>query len=247
MLDVLAYFFRGVSDGYHLVIGSPIHLLIASVCFLSVIMLISRRKYFAAHSVHEQRFRFLLASVLAAIEVIYYLWSILSGAFTVSNSLPLYTCNAVLLTAVIAFLFDNRFCRAITVYWGVYTLAAILIPLMEEYSFPHITNFLFFITHTLLLWAVCVIVVFEEYSFSSHDLRKVLAFTTVFLVIVYFIDQLLGANYAFFFNAPFTVSIVAALSPPIYSLLVIGGYDLLIVFIYMLGRVYRKHLQKFEQ
>lgn len=236
-MQLFQYMFRGEADGFVFPLFSPIHMIFIFSTILLLVGIISARGYMDAHPRVQRGIEIALGVTLLSIQAVYYFWYMYSGTYTLSDSLPLYTCRAASFIGPFALFTRNRILKIVSIYWGFYAFFALLSPVLDAFSFPHITNFIFWSGHIGLV-CMCAIQVFwgEGYSFESSEFKAMMIFMAVYLTISYPIDMSLQGNYHFFVKAPLAAELLAKLPHHIYFVVVIGMYLLITYVTYALGR-----------
>lgn len=113
---------------------------------------------------------------------------------------------------------------------------ALLIPIMEPFSFPHITNVSYFAGHILMIWTIVYMVKVERYPFDDRTLYQTLIAFNVMNLFILTIDHLLDMNYAYFLFSPVLTAFFDKFPYPLYVLTAFAIYNGLIVLIHFVGK-----------
>lgn len=236
LVQLFQYMFRGEADGFAFPVLSPLHMLFIFLTIFLLVGIVALRSYMDAHPRTQRAIEIALGVVLLSIQGVYYFWYVYSGTYTLSASLPLYTCRAASFIGPLALFTRNRVLKIISIYWGFYAFFALLSPSLDAFSFPHITNFIFWSAHICLV-CMCAVQIFwgEGYDFDASEFKAMMVFMAVYLVISYPIDMGLQGNYHFFVQAPLAADLLAKLPHYLYFMVVISMYLLITYITYVLG------------
>ncbi len=188
------------------------------------------------------------AIVLLVDQVILYAWQFLSGYFNLELSLPLYHCRICVWLLILDLVFGMKVLRTVWIYWAFLgSIFSMAFMDLYKFDFPHYTNFQFFIVHILLGWLVFYVIYALDFRFERKGLKIALIATTLFnLGLILFNAACNGSflttgdmlfNYGYMSYPPGPLKDFALSFPPFtFNLLMLIGYDLLILLLYAGGR-----------
>jgi hypothetical integral membrane protein (TIGR02206 family) len=172
----------------------------------------------------------ILAGVLLANEIAYYLWLWWYDLWAIEHSLPLHMCSVMVFASAITLLTGNRVVYDYTYFWGLGgATQALLTPPLTYYGFPHFLFFQTFISHGLIVTAALYMTIVQRYRPTRQSVRHVLIGTHLYLVVVGGINALLGSNYMFLCRKPSMPTLLDALGPWPWYLLWLEGIGLTMI------------------
>ena len=159
---------------------------------------------------------------------------LLSKYHVLTEGLPLYHCRVAIILMGIGLLFNKRICRKLGSMWGLIgAVFALIYPSgLDPFLFPHITQFSFFIGHLFLLWGSVYCIFIECVKFDKKDFKIAIYFTNIYHISMFILNHIIGANYGFMRVSP--IGIGKNLPPIVYGLIVIGIFNLLMIFMSVL-------------
>lgn len=227
MSVALAFLFRHEADGFVFPIFGPLHIGLLLVAAVGVLLIIKFRL----------RLRGWLAGALIVTQTLLYGWFMTGDAAIRAAGLPLYHCRIAELAMILALLTPWNFAKTISIYMGGYgAMVALLIPVMEAYRFPHITNFAYFAGHILMLWTVTYLIVIAGYDFTKSELRKIVLFLNLVNGVIYVANPPLRMNYAYFEFSPVFTEFFQSWPRLLYLGVLVGLYNLLLWLTYVVGK-----------
>lgn len=117
-----------------------------------------------------------------------------------SESLPFYHCRLAMFAVL--FLPDRSPYKQYFALLGVFgPICAIVYPILDPYTFPHITLFSFFIGHLALL-GNSIIYLMNHFDSLRLSYRRILEITFSLNVLILFVNLLTGGDYGFLKNPP---------------------------------------------
>jgi len=130
-------------------------------------------------------------------------------------------------------------------YLGIITsILALLFPGLDPFSFPHITQFSYFIGHLFLLWGSVYLLFIKKIGMSKEDFKKTIIFINVYHLLMLFINKIIDSNYAYMSSPPIEIGI--KLSPLIYALSVIMIFNMILITEYILINKNKETEEKYE-
>lgn len=232
---VMINFFRHQTDGFVFPMYSRLHV------FLLIFTLIGTLWVIRQAELHEKLLRRLLCGALIIIQLLQYGWFFSGGPAWIIQGLPLYHCRIAELAMVSALLNKKDSALNLSVYLGGYGApVALLLPVMEAFSFPHITNIAYFANHILMVWTVAFLVRLNPQVFQRKNYRQALLVTNLMNLFILVADHILKVNYAYFLFSPVLTKQFQSLPYPVYVLFAFIVYNLAVTVIYVAGRLFYK-------
>ncbi|HZW97751.1 MAG TPA: TIGR02206 family membrane protein [Bacillota bacterium] len=192
------------------------------------------------------------AVILLVDQIVLYSWQIFSGYFNIRFSLPLYHCRIAVPLLILDLVFGVKILRSIWIYWGfIGSVFSMLFLDLYRFDFPHYTNFQFFIVHLLLGWLVFYAIFALGYKFEKKGLQLALIVTTLFNLALILFNAALNHsfiahedslyNYGYMLFPPGPLKEIALAFPPfVFNLVMLIGYNLLILLLYSGGYALNK-------
>jgi hypothetical integral membrane protein (TIGR02206 family) len=175
---------------------------------------------------NRKRFRWVLATVLIVDEILWHIWNITTGQWTLQTMLPLHLCSVFVFLS--AYMLVTK---SYTIYEYAYFLGiagasqALLTPDAGIYGFPHFRAFQVMTSHGAIITAAVFMTLVEGYRPTWQSLKRVLIGGNIYMAVIFVLNLLIGSNYLFIAHKPVTASLMDVLPAwPIY-----------IVFIEMIG------------
>ena len=214
ILEFFAYFFRSKPEGYDIEKFGFTHIFLVTFAFVGAILIYVNRDKLKNSNKNILKFFVVL---LFLQQVILYGWYIISGAFSIETSLPLYDCRVAIICLIYGVFFNNNKSKRIGIYLGfVGSIVALISPDLDRFIFPHYTWVSFFVGHILLLWVSCYIFFVEEIEISFKKYTEVFIFTNVLHIAVIIFNSISKSNYAFLSEPPIFKEVAGRLHPITY-------------------------------
>lgn len=179
------------------------HLIVlALTLLLPALLIIAARK--ADSPRFTQALCWTMAAVLLANEAGYYVRGLRDKTWIgfVQSSLPLHLCGIGLYMTVLTLVTRRQIIFEMACFWGLIgTTQAILTPTLE-FDFPDYWFWQFFICHSGILVGVVFVVGALKMRPRRGSMWRVLAITTVCLILIGAFDFLTGANYMYLREVP---------------------------------------------
>ena len=213
-------FFGKQWAGDPFILFGPAHLAaLGCILLINVWMVIWGRR---TSDKNRSRFRWVLASVLIVDEVLWHLWNITNGTWTLQTMLPLHLCSVfVFLSAYMLMT------KSYTVYEYAYFLGiagasqALLTPDAGVYGFPHFRAFQVMISHGAIITAAVFMTLVEGYRPKLQSLKRVLIGGNIYMAVIFVFNLLIGSNYLFIAHKLETASLMDVLPPwPVYIIFI---------------------------
>ncbi len=217
------YLFRNKPDFVSDIFGQWYHILFFVLFWLFIAFIIFLYKKGKGETALK-----VSAIVLLADQIIENTW--FWTAPYLEDPLPLYHCRIakVFFPLVVLFFRKSKYFKQLLITIGLYgSIVALAYPNIDPFSFPHITNIDFFLSH-YLIGAIAVLLVLIEKI--KPTLRLVLSTQLSMLLFNCFlivINLMTNKNYGFLFKPPLLPDLLGKLSLPAYTTLVCFVYALL--------------------
>lgn len=259
----MSYFFRGVEDlpASPLKPYSFLHLLMLGIFLLGAFILSNPnfgrfkglvRKDGPGHTEEydvsqlRRRLSRFIAWILLIDQLILYSWQLGSSYFRWDMSLPLYHCRIAIWLLIVGVLADKKTVLRAGMYWGIAgAFVALAFPDLYAFSFPHYTNFQFFIAHIGMGWLIFNLLADESIKISRRDTRKVLLISTFYNCGLFVFNLLMqksfpGTDYGYTLSFPDYIPVRLAPLPHLllFTLLFSG-------LILLIGRAFERNKKEY--
>ena len=164
------------------------------IFFLSILICIFRK------NIKEQRrfYRFTLAFMILAANVLYHLWLLNEHAWSVKKALPLQLSDLAALLAIVMLLSKSKRIFQFVYFAGVASaIQAIVTPDLYHFSFPHFLYFQSFVSHGGVILASLFMVVAFGYRPTIRAMWWTILCVNLYAVFIYFMNRRLGSNYMY--------------------------------------------------
>ncbi len=237
MFHFLVSFFRYESDGFVFPMYSALHWLLLLLAGGGVFLIYRKRERLRSWT----GLRYVLGAGLLLVQLLLYAWFWNGDANLRAAGWPLYHCRIAELAMLLALFGGFRFAKTIAIYLGAYgAIFALLIPIMEPYAFPHVTNLAYFMAHLLMLWTVAFLICVDGYHFDKLGLLQAVVFLNLLNLLILLANPLLGMNYAYFSFSPIFTEFFAAWPRGLYVVFLMLLYNLLLCLTFFLGRRFER-------
>ena len=159
--------------------------------------------------------RITLALVLAVNEFGLHIWSAYWGIWNIQTMLPLHMCSVMVWITVYTAITDNRTLYDFTYFLGIGgALQALLTPAdVSMYDLPHYRSLQSLIAHGLLITLPIFMTVVEGYRPTFASFKRIFIWTNIYMVIIFFLNRVIGSNYLFIAQKPPSPTLMDILSP----------------------------------
>lgn len=187
----------------------------------------------------DRQVRLFMAIGLFIQQLLLYGWYISSGSFSLSESLPLYTCRIAILFSIVMLINKSYKIFEFVYFWGVVGgIIALITPDTSSFTFPHFMFDQYFLGHGLLLGAVFYMMVIHGYRVTEKSLIKTFKITVLYAICIIPINFLLKGNYSYLNGKPDTSTLLDLLPPyPYYVPIFIA---IMFSFFYMVYLPFRE-------
>ena len=159
-------------------------------------------------------FRFSLAFLLLAANVLYHLWLIYEHAWSAKRDLPLHLSDLAAILAIVMLLTKNYRIFQFMYFAGLgSSIQAILTPDLDKFSFPHFQYIQFFVSHGGVVLACLFMVVAFNYRPTIRSMWVTILIVNIYAGCVFFLNKLLDSNYLYIMKKPGVSSILNYLGP----------------------------------
>ncbi|EIE99083.1 YwaF family protein [Saccharomonospora glauca] len=166
------------------------------------------------HSPTTRRLSRVLGAGLLAIHVAALGYTLTSPAWDLVDSVPLHLSDLAGFVAAYALLTRARWAYALTYYWCL-TLSpqALFFPVLDSPDFPHHEFLAFWALHLLVVWAALYLTWGLGLHPTWRDYRTTVAITVGWAAIAMLFNSATGTNYGYLNRKPHTGSVLDALGP----------------------------------
>ncbi len=153
-----------------------------------------------------------MAVVLWANEIGWHVWNASVGQWTLQTMLPLHVCSVLVWLGALMLVTRSYTIYEFSYFMGIGgALQALLTPDLGIYGFPHFRFFQTFISHGLIVTSAIYMTTVEGFRPTWKSIGRVFVGMNLYLVVVFFINQVIGSNYMFVAHKPETASLLDAL------------------------------------
>jgi hypothetical integral membrane protein (TIGR02206 family) len=223
-------YFAGDYPGPAFELFSPAHIgALAALVLLNLFLL----RFKNAGESTKHTIRWTLAIILWANEIAWHAWNFAVGKWTLQTMLPLQLCSIMVWVGALMLVTKDyriyEFCYFIGIGGAIQALAT---PDLGIYGFPHFRYFQTFISHGLIVASAIYMTVVEGFRPTWKSMLRVVLWTNVYMVIIFFLNSAIGSDYLMVNGKPATPSLLDLLPPwPYYiifmELIGIGTFFLL--------------------
>lgn len=198
---------------FPLQIFGPKHLSVVAIFVLIWLSFIYFRKVWRERE--QKNIRIALAIALAVNEIGLHIWSVYWGIWNIQTMLPLHLCSVMVWVTVYTALTDNRSLYEFTYFLGIGgALQAFLTPAdASMYDIPHYRIMQTLIAHGLLITIPIYMTVVEGFRPTLASFKRIFIWTNIYMVVIFFLNRLIGSNYLFIAEKPPSPTLMDALSP----------------------------------
>ncbi|MGL5328719.1 MAG: TIGR02206 family membrane protein [Peptostreptococcaceae bacterium] len=225
-MELINNFFTTTSNEVNFITFGKIHFMLLLIALLGSINILINKK-------ESRNFEIFVGSVLVIQQVILYSWYLATNYNLITQGLPLYHCRIAILFVGIGMLFNKKNLMKLGSYLGIFgSISALLFPGLDPFSFPHMTQFSFFIGHIFLLWGSLYLLFVKNIGMSKVDFNKSLIFINVYHVLMFILNNAVSSNYGYMNSPP--ISALNSMNTFIYSFGVIITFNIIFSIEYFL-------------
>lgn len=219
-MENIYYFFRGNPDINNFIVFGRIHLFILFIALLGIFIMFRNKS-------ENRKLELFMGYILVLQQVSLYVWYFTSNYNLLKEGLPFYHCRVAIIFIALGLILNKEKIMKIGSYLGIFgSILALLFPVLDPFSFPHITQFSFFIGHLFLLWGSVYLLFIKSVGMTELDFKRSLTFINVYHFSMLILNKILKSNYAYMAASP--ISIGRGLNHSIYALIVIMLFNILI-------------------
>jgi hypothetical integral membrane protein (TIGR02206 family) len=176
------------------------HFLFILLTLISPIMVIGFSK--KSNEIVRERIAKILAILLAVNFLVYQIYRITMGYWSIKYDLPLELCNwAIAVTAIALWTKNNRWAEVAFFWVMAGSIHGIITPDIHE-PFPHLTYITFVIGHSGLVLAVFYAVFGLGLKPKVGVVKRVMLYSQLYLAVAFSVNALLGSNYGYLMRKP---------------------------------------------
>lgn len=220
-MNNIHYFFRTVEGVNNFKTLGITHIILLSIIILGAFFIKKMKR-------ENRAFELLLGFTLIIQQATLYLWYFLGDYKFLSEGLPLFHCRIAIILVSIGLIFKKNFMMKMGSYWGIAgSILALLFVNLDSFTFPHITQFSYFIGHIFLFWGCVYILNIKKLGMSKTDFYKAFIVTNLYHIIISKINYLINSNYAYMKSSPIEIGI--KLNPILYGFIVMMIFNLVLL------------------
>ena len=184
----------------------------AVVLIVGVILLLRR---FPPRPEKRKIVRLTLAGIILINELFWHAWHAAHGLWSIQELLPLEICNLMVLGSVWVLMTKNQIGYEFIYLLGIPAASQVLItPALGPYGFPHSLFFQIFISHGGIIVAALYLTLVEGMRpVSWKAVGRVAGWTTLYAMLIFFLNRILGSNYLFLAYKPPAATVLDYLGP----------------------------------
>ena len=178
--------------------------------------------------------RWLLALILLVNEVAWHYWNYTVGRWTIQEMLPLHLCSILVWLGAFMLMTKSYRIYEFMYFMGIAgAIQALATPDLGIYGFPHFRFFQTFTSHGLIVTSAIYMTEVECFRPTLKSILRVVIWTNVYALVVYFINIAIGSNYLMINHKPELPSLLDLLPEwPVYILYMelIGFISILLLY-----------------
>ncbi|HND47183.1 MAG TPA: TIGR02206 family membrane protein [Anaerolineales bacterium] len=211
-MNLQSFFSVNYTDTPLQIFGSK-HLIVVAIFVLVWLSFVYFRKTW--NDKQKNTIRIALAIFLAVNEIGLHIWSAYWGIWNIQTMLPLHMCSVMVWVTTYTALTDNRTLYDFTYFLGIGgALQAFLTPVdVAMYDLPHYRSLQSLIAHGLLITIPIFMTVVEGYRPTFASFKRIFIWTNIYMVIIFFLNRVIGSNYLFIAQKPPSPTLMDMLSP----------------------------------
>lgn len=240
-MENILYFFRATEEYPNFITFGKEHLLLLVIAIVGSLFILTRKK-------ECRRIELILGIGMIVQQTILYCWYFITKYHLLSEGLPLYHCRIAIITMGLGLTFKYKPLQKIGSYWGIFgSISALIFVGLDNFYFPHITQFSYFIGHFLLLWGAIYLLNIKKVGMSKKDYQNTLIFTNIYHIIMFFVNKIVHGNYAYMASSP--IPIGDSLSPVAYGLCVMMIFNIILTieYIYCNRATISEEIEEYEE
>lgn len=225
-MESISNFFTTNTSVNHFLTFGPLHLFILFIALVITVFIFIRKT-------ESRTLELFIGGILILQQLFLYSWYFIGKYHTLTEGLPLYHCRIAIIFIGIGLIFNRNTIIKIGSYWGIFcSISALVFPGLDPFTFPHITQFSYFIGHLFLLWGSVYLLSVKNIGMSKSDLKNVIIFTNSYSLLMFIINNMIGSNYGYMSLPP--INIGTELNHLLYASLVIIIFNIVLFLEYIL-------------
>lgn len=213
------FFARGFDDGPFQLFSVSHLIALGSIALIIVWLVLNRNRFSEAL---KRSIRYSLAIILVANELLWHVWNLATGQWSVQTMLPLHLCSVLVwLSAYMAIKNSYNIFEFAYLLGIPGALQALLTPDLGIYDFPHFRYFQVFLSHGAIVITSLYFAFVEKYRPTVSSMKRVFIYANIYLIAITALNFLIGSNYLFTAHKPETASLLDVLPPWPWYLLII--------------------------
>ncbi len=162
----------------------------------------------------RRRVRVGLAIFLLVCELSWHVWSLATHTWTIQTHLPLHLCSIFLWLSVIMLLTKNYAIFELAYFLGIGgAIQAVITPESGVYGLPHFRAIQTLAGHGGIVLAGLYMTWVEGFRPTWGSFKKVVLWTNLYMIVIFFVNQAIGSNYLFVAHKPTTPTLIDLLAP----------------------------------
>ncbi len=199
-------------NGAHFKLFGVTHFLTLMVIIIGFFLVYGANRRYGSR--FSEPFRFLLAGIIAANEIVWHYWNIINGLWTVQGMLPFHLCGTVVWLSVFLLIKPNYRVFELVYFLGIGGAAqALITPNLDIFGFPHYRFFETYIAHTGIILAALICIFSRGFKPTLNSGLRALIIGNIYLAFVFGINLLLGSNYMYVMRKPEVFSVLNYFGP----------------------------------
>lgn len=164
--------------------------------FALLLLNLSLLPFKKADEATRARIRLILAFVLWINEAAWHIWWLANAQWTIQSMLPLQICSLMVWLSGIILVTRSYKIYEFAYFLGIGSgLQALATPDLGLYGFPHFRFFQTLLSHGLIVTAPIYMTVVEGFRPTWKSMLKVVLWTNVYALGIYFFNNAIGSNY----------------------------------------------------
>lgn len=189
--------FQAYSDHPFIPFGTS-HLLVILVYMIGMVALYP----LAFKPSYAKTIRMTLFLLLFISEVSYQIWAVIQDVWTASYYLPLHLCGIASLIGMWTLLTINKEGIKLNYFYAVVPAAIAILTPDLAYDYQHYRFWKFFLHHMAISWTGWFLYLSSGVKVSWRTLGRAFSWLLLYALCIYFLNQLLGANYLYLSGPP---------------------------------------------
>ncbi|MBN1498712.1 MAG: TIGR02206 family membrane protein [Spirochaetes bacterium] len=174
--------------------------------------------------------RYSFAFILIFQEIMLRHWRWYNGDLNLQRDLPLELCGLSIIFSAVMLVRKNYFIYEIIYFWGLAAASQALLTPDNRFEFPHFRYFQFFVSHGMIIIAVCYMTFIEKMRPTLKSYLKAVTATFIYAAVISILNYFLNSNYLYLCKKPDTASLMDFFGPWPYYLTVLS----VLVFIFFM-------------